>query len=88
MEEKKKKDNTMMIVLINIVVLIAYTLYVRITSHNADDVLGLAVIILFHFLACFLLGLIWRKFRRPLLLSSLAVVLIGFSTCAIAFNIR
>jgi hypothetical protein len=32
--------------------------------------------------------LVWEKFRWSFFLSALAVVLIGFSTCAIAFNIR
>jgi len=88
MDEEKIKDNTMVVVLINMVVLIGYTLFIRINSHNAYAIIPLAFVIFWHFFICFILGLAWKKFRRPLLLSSLAVVLIGFSTCAIAFNIR
>lgn len=78
----------MLIVLINMVVLIAYTLFVRISSHNAYAIIPLAFIIFWHSIICFVLGLVWEKFRWSFFLSALAVVLIGFSTCAIAFNIR
>jgi hypothetical protein len=78
----------MLIVLINMVVLIAYTLFIRISSHDAYAIIPLAFIIFWHCVICLILGLSWEKFRRAFLLSSLAVILIGFSTCVIAFNIH
>ena len=88
MEKEKRKDNTMLIVLINTILLITYTLYIRITSNNAEDFIGLAFVIFWHCVICLILGLFWEKFRRAFLLSSLAVILIGFSTCVIAFSVH
>ncbi|MFI5139659.1 MAG: hypothetical protein ACHQIM_17695 [Sphingobacteriales bacterium] len=88
MEEKKKNNGTMLIVLINMIILISYTLFIRISSKDAYAIIPLAFIILLHFLICLVLGAAWERFRRAFFLSSLAIVLIGFSTCYIAFNIH
>jgi hypothetical protein len=50
-------------------------------------VIPLAFIIFWHFAICGLTGLLWEKFRPAFLLSALLVVLVGFSTCVIAFNV-
>jgi hypothetical protein len=63
MEKKKANSAKMTIVSINMVVLISYTLFVRLNSHDAYAVIPLAFIIFWHFVICGLTGLLWEKFR-------------------------
>jgi hypothetical protein len=87
MPEEKTKNGKMVIVLINMIILVSYTLFVRLSAHDAYGIIPLAFIIFWHFAICGLTGLLWEKFRPAFLLSALLVVLIGFSTCVIAFNV-
>jgi len=58
-EEKReavKRSGKMIIVLINMIILISYTLYARLSSRDAYGVIPLAFIIFWHFAICGLTG--------------------------------
>jgi hypothetical protein len=89
-----EKDNrNMVVVAINIAILVLYTLYIRLTSPGGESVLIVALLIAFHFLLCAVIGIICaaivpaKKYTNSFLLSALAVLLIGFSTCYLAYAI-
>jgi hypothetical protein len=91
---EEKSNRNMIVVAINIAVLIVYTLYLRLTNSDGESILVVALLIAFHFLLCAVIGIICavivpaRKYMNGFLLSALAVVLIGFSTCYLAYSIN
>jgi len=87
MTDNKSLNKNMPVVAINMAVLIGYTLYIRITSPDGESVIGLAFIIAMHFMLCLFLAII-PKYSKGFLLSALAVVLVGFSTCWLAYSIH
>jgi hypothetical protein len=82
----QKKDKAMLIVAINVAVMIAYTLYIRITDSGGNGVIVLAFIMAIHVLLCLIISPF--KFSKGFVLSALAVLLIGFSTCYLAYSIH
>lgn len=84
---KESLNKNMVVVAINLGLLIGYTIYIRVTSTNGESVIELAVIIAMHFILCLFLALI-PKYSKGFLLSALAVVLVGFSTCWLAYSIH
>jgi hypothetical protein len=84
-QQNQKKDRTMRIVGINVIVLIGYTLWARISAGN-DGALMLAFLIAIHFFICLLIAPF--VYSRGFVLSALAVLLIGFSTCYLAYTIH
>ncbi len=91
-----EKDNrNRIIVAINVAILVLYTLYIRrLTSPDGESALAVALLIAFHFLLCAVIGIICaaivpaKKYTNSFLLSGLAVLLIGFSTCYLAYAIH
>ncbi len=92
-DEPEIKYNPMRIVGINLLVLIGYTIVCRLTAVDTrgEDALGsaalLALLIGIHVLFCLLYGAASIKNTKYWLLSSLLVLLIGFSSCWAAFSI-
>jgi hypothetical protein len=86
MTDNPEPNKNMLIVGINMGVLIAYTFCLRLISPDADSVIGLALIIAIHFVLCMFLANI-RKYTKAFLLSAAAVILIGYSTCYIAYGV-
>ncbi len=84
--DNKKKDGTMLIVAINIIIMIAYTLYIRLSDHGGDGAIVLGFLMLMHIALCLIISPF--KFSKGFVLSALAVLLIGFSTCYLAYSIR
>jgi hypothetical protein len=87
MTDKQKANKNMTIVAINMALLIAYTLLIRIYGGGGEGVIFLAFIIAMHFALCLLLAII-PNLGKGFLLSALAVLLIGFSTCYVAYTIH
>lgn len=93
MSEQSEQKSPMNIIGNNLVVLIGYTIIARLTAlgSRGEDTLGsaflLALLISVHVIVCLSLSAINRKYTRYWLLSSLLVLLIGFSSCWIAFSI-
>jgi len=87
MVNNKNSNKNMVVVAINIGLLIGYTLYVRLTSPDNESIIGLAFFIAIHFILCMFLAII-PNYTKAFLLSALAVVLIGFSTCWMAYSIH
>ncbi len=87
MAEIEMSNNTLAVV-INMVLLIAYTLYIRLNDPNADSIFTLVVFIALHFIACFVLALALKDYRKGLFLASALVLLVGFSTCYLAYSIH
>jgi hypothetical protein len=84
--EKEKPNKNTLIVAINLGLLIAYTLYIRISGGNGYSIIFLATIIALHFLASIIIFALTSL--KGFLLSAALIVLIGFSTCIIAYNIH
>ena len=84
-EMNNKKDKTMMIVGVNLIIMISYTLIVR-TTLGLDGAFLLALMLAFHFILCLLIAPFIHG--KAFVLSSLAVLLIGFSTCYLAYTIH
>ena len=84
--ENQKKDRTMLIVAINVIIMIAYTLYIRMTDRGGDGIIVLALLLLVHITLCMIISPF--KFSKGFVLSALAVLLIGFSTCYLAYTIH
>ena len=80
-------NRNMIIVAINVGILIGYTIYTRMTSSDDESIIGLAFLIAGHFVLCMFLA-IFPNYTKAFLLSALAVVLIGFSTCFMAYSIH
>lgn len=78
----------MLIVGINIALLIAYTLTIRLCSPSAYGGIFVAFLIVIHFLICVLLAAFIKNYRKGFLLSAAAVLLIGFSTCYLAYSVH
>ncbi|PJJ84616.1 hypothetical protein [Mucilaginibacter auburnensis] len=79
-----KKDWTMWIVGINLVVMIIYTILFRQTEENYP-MWGTAFFMMVQIVICLLTAIFFK--RKAFLLSALAVLLIGFSTCWIAYSV-
>jgi predicted signal transduction protein with EAL and GGDEF domain len=78
-----KKDWTMRIVAINLVLMIIYTIAFR-SMKDGYSILGVAFFIAIQVIICLLTAIFFKP--RAFLLSALAVLLIGFSTCWIAYS--
>jgi len=93
MSEVEKPKPQMKIVGINLLVMVGYTIIARLTVINAhgEDILGgailLALLIGVHVLACLLTAAASLKSTRYWLLSSLLVLLVGFSSCWAVFSL-
>ena len=73
-------------ILIPILNLLLLTIYTVILSKNrsAGNILADAIFIVVHILICLILAIF--AYRKEFLLSAAAILLIGFSTCWIAFS--
>lgn len=93
MNEFDKPKPEMKIAGINLVILIGYTVATRLTAFgkHGEDILGnallLAIIIVVHVLVCIFIGAASITQTKPWLLSALLVLLIGFSSCWLAFSL-
>jgi hypothetical protein len=76
----------MLIVAINVIIMIAYTLYIRLTDRGGDGAIVLGFLMLMHITLCIIISSF--KFSKGFILSALAVLLIGFSTCYLAYSIH
>lgn len=86
-ENKPSGNITMYVIGINLLILILYTINLRISGRGEDVLFGMAFIIAFHCIINMVVGVIllafskFERYGRACLLSSLVVLLIGFSTC-------
>lgn len=78
-----KKDWTMRIVAINLALMIIYTIICKSTGDNYS-IVGVAFFIVIQVVICLITAIFFKP--RAFLLSALAVLLIGFSTCWIAYS--
>jgi hypothetical protein len=84
--EKGKKDRTTLIVAINVIIMIVYTLITRIAGIGLGYSFVLALLLGLHIVVCLVISPF--IYSKAFLLSALALLLIGFSTCYIAFSIH
>jgi hypothetical protein len=84
-KENKKDDKTMLVAGVNLGIMFFYTIVIRATG-GTDGALLLAFIIGFHFIICLLTSPFIHT--KGFLLGALAVLLIGFSTCFLAYTIH
>lgn len=73
----------MLIVGINLLVLAAYTIYLRINNEELI-ILGEAFLIAIQLVVCLITAIF--IYRKEFLLSAALVLLIGFSTCWVVFS--
>ncbi|SEN80707.1 hypothetical protein SAMN05192574_104208 [Mucilaginibacter gossypiicola] len=87
METLKKApgNNKMIVVGINLLVLVAYTIYFRWIVNEELIILAEAVFIFLHVLLCLIVAIF--ALRKEFLFSALVVLLIGFSSCWVVFSI-
>lgn len=78
-----KKDWTMTIVAINLALMVIYTIVFRL-SKDTYSIIGVAFFIAIQIIICLLTAIFFQP--KGFLLSALAVLLIGFSTCWIAYS--
>jgi hypothetical protein len=86
--EVQKKDpgsSKMMVVAINMLILIAYTVYFRWFAYEELIILAEAIVIFLHVVLCLILAIF--VLRKEFLFSALIVLLIGFSSCWVVFSI-
>ncbi|MDF2432506.1 MAG: hypothetical protein JWP44_2137 [Mucilaginibacter sp.] len=74
----------MIIVLLNIAVLMIYTLVLKPLMKGDYDILLLCALLAVHFVLCIITSIFYNT--KAYLLSAAIIFLIGFSTCAYAFN--
>ncbi len=79
-----KKDWTMWIVGINLVLMLIYTILFRQTQESYP-MWGAAFFMMIQIAICLITAIFFK--RKAFLLSALAVLLIGFSTCWIAYSV-
>ena len=87
MDELQKQapapNRKMIIVGINLLVLVAYTIYFRTAAYQELIILGEAVFIGLQVVLCLILAIF--VYRKEFLLSAGLVLLIGFSSCWVVF---
>jgi hypothetical protein len=84
-QKNNSNPNTKMIIVgINLLVLIAYTIYWRVFNNEELIILVEAIFIAFQVAFCLIMAIF--VYRKELLLSALVVLLIGFSSCWIVFT--
>lgn len=84
-EQKAKQGNSKMIVVgINLLILVAYTIYFRWIAYEELIILAEAISIFIHVLLCLVLAIF--VLRKEFLFSALIVLLIGFSSCWVVFS--
>jgi hypothetical protein len=93
-QKAPEKNPVATVVIINLVVLIIYTVWAKATDTNNDAGLLLAFLITAQFLVNLFSGIVLIFFRskedyaRGCFLSSLVMLLVGFSTCYLVSTIR
>ncbi|WP_348051246.1 hypothetical protein [Mucilaginibacter sp.] len=89
----EKPKSQMKIVGINLLVMVVYTILCRV-GYKTDGFIIVACLIVGHIICCFIACVVsafiaqYRHLAGIWLLSALAVLLIGFSTCMAAFTIK
>lgn len=84
-QKNNSNPNTKMIIVgINLLVLIAYTIYLRVFNNEELIILVEAIFIAFQVAFCLIMAIF--VYRKELLLSALVVLLIGFSSCWVVFT--
>jgi hypothetical protein len=84
-QKNNSNPNTKMIIVgINLLVLIAYTIYLRVFNNEELIILVEAIFITFQVAFCLIMAIF--VYRKELLLSALVVLLIGFSSCWVVFT--
>jgi hypothetical protein len=69
---------------INVAVLVAYIIYFRFVDHGQYNIIGVAFLIAIQVALCLILAIF--TYHKEFLLSAALVLLIGFSTCWLAFG--
>jgi hypothetical protein len=93
MSEIEKPKPQMKIVGINLLVMVVYTILCRIGSKN-DGFIMVALLVVLHTVGCFIACMVsaivgrYKHLVGIWLLSALAVLLIGFSTCMAIFTVK
>ncbi len=82
-EEEKDKTPQMIIAGINLLVLVAYTIYFR-AQKDEFIIIGEAFLIVIQIIICLVTAIF--VYRKEFLLSAALVLLIGFSTCWVVFT--
>jgi len=84
--KQPKKDKTMLIVGINVIIMIMYTLLMRFSAENTEDIIVLAFLLAVHIILCLIISPF--IYSKGFLLSALTILLIGFSTCYAIFGMH
>jgi tryptophan-rich sensory protein len=83
---QKKKEDMVPIVSVNLVLTIIYTLIVRFNEDERNGIWEITSIMIIHIVLCVIIAPFFRT--RSFLLSALAVLLVGFSTCVISYTVH
>jgi len=84
--DNKSSGLNIHIVAINLIILLAYTGFLKFYDANEFNFIIDALLIFFQFMGCILSVGIFGKFRKEFILSSVLVLLIGFSTCYLSIR--
>lgn len=83
---RKSSGFNIHIIAINLIILLGYTVALRFFEANEANFIIDALLIFLQFLICILGAGMYGKFRKEFVLSSVLVLLIGFSTCYLAIH--
>jgi len=80
----KEQLPTVLIIGINMIVFLAYTLWVRSGRDNEFGFIAEAFFMAIHIILCMVAAII--GYRKQFLISALVILLVGFSTCYISIQ--
>jgi len=83
MNVEEKPDKTMLIVAINSIIFMIYTVFIVWVGKGDSTFLALACVAGIHFSMCMIAAIV--GYRKGFLLSAALLFLIGFSTCTYGF---
>jgi hypothetical protein len=84
--EKKSPGINIHITIINIVILIGYTIFLKYNQTGGFNFIADAFFIFLQGIICIILAGLFERFRKSFILRAALVLLIGFSTCYMAIN--
>lgn len=84
--DSKSSGLNIHIVAINLIILLCYTTALKFYNANEFDFITDALLIFFQFMICLLSAGMFGKFKKEFILSSVLVLLIGFSSCYLSIR--
>jgi hypothetical protein len=80
-QENKSPRTNLHIIIVNILILVCYTVFFKLNKTGEFNFIADAVFIFLQFTLCLILAGIFQRFGKEFILSSFLILLIGFSTC-------